>query len=216
MIGSERSQPVVAADGRDVCRGSHGSRSPMCASPKGWASWFSQLTLGAFWIGRCRRLSLGLFRDRKGLTDLDIQQIALLAFATLCRPMLIVACAWAFTRGHGDVGGGARRWPKRPTSCSRPTKPARAQRRGWAARCAANSMRSMPGWTARSRGCARWKPCWKTRSPRLTKPAPAPKCGPAPPRPGWPRSASASMPSRGLCPIPRRAPANSWPAARRN
>jgi len=56
------------------------------------------VTLGAFWIGAAAAYILG-YLGPNGLAALDIQQIALIAFATFIPPLLIVAVAWAMVRG---------------------------------------------------------------------------------------------------------------------
>ena len=80
-----------------------------------------------------------------------LQQMALFAAAMLLPPLLFVAIAAAFGRAsqHGPHRRSAA--GRRRTSFHRRRNRRAHAPRGWAARCAANSMPSMPGWMAPSR-----------------------------------------------------------------
>src|ERR1700744_3779319 len=98
MAGSERTHPVLlqppdpfAEEKAKVVA------QPVRRSTGTGALWFA-IVLGAFWLGAAAAYFWGYFGP-KGLAGLDVQVMAVLAFATVIPPMLIVACAWAFTRG---------------------------------------------------------------------------------------------------------------------
>jgi len=97
MIGSERSQPVVLTTNENFTEESKPSR-PRRSEP-GIGPLVFALTLGAFWIGAAGAYLWG-YLGPAGFAHLDPQQIALFAFATLMPPVLMLASAWAFTRGQ--------------------------------------------------------------------------------------------------------------------
>jgi hypothetical protein len=97
MVGSERSQPVLLQTAEPFAEEKAESR-PVPRRARGVGALLFALLLGVFWMGAATAYLLGYFGP-KGLTGLDIQVIAVLGFATFVPPMLILACAWAFTRG---------------------------------------------------------------------------------------------------------------------
>ena len=97
MIGSERSQPVVLTTNENFTEESKPSK-PRRSEP-GIGPLVFALTLGAFWIGAAGAYLWG-YLGPAGFAHLDPQQIALFAFATLMPPVLMLASAWAFTRGQ--------------------------------------------------------------------------------------------------------------------
>ncbi len=71
---------------------------PRKTAPKGLAAMVFAITLGAFWVGAAAAYLWGYFGPN-GLAALDIQQLAVIGAAALAPPLLIVATAWAMTRG---------------------------------------------------------------------------------------------------------------------
>lgn len=57
------------------------------------------ITLGAFWLGAAAAYIWGYF-GVSGLSAMPMQALALVAFAALAPPVMIVICAWAFARGQ--------------------------------------------------------------------------------------------------------------------
>ncbi|HEY1838430.1 MAG TPA: hypothetical protein VGG36_12285 [Rhizomicrobium sp.] len=97
MIGSERSQPVLLPTAEPFPEDATAIKVPVRRHPATGVLIFA-LILGAFWMGAAAAYLWGYFGPR-GLTGLDVQEMAVLGFATFVPPMLIVACAWALTRG---------------------------------------------------------------------------------------------------------------------
>ena len=97
MIGSERSQPVVLTTNENFSEESKPSK--LRRSEPGIGPLVFAITLGAFWIGAAGAYLWG-YLGPAGFTHLDPQQIALFAFATLMPPLLLIAGAWAISRGR--------------------------------------------------------------------------------------------------------------------
>jgi hypothetical protein len=100
----ERNQPVLlpsassAASNESFAEEVRASERPSRLSRQGLGALVFALILGGFWIGAAAAYLLG-YLGPKGFAGLDVQQIALLAFATFVPPMLMVVAAWAFARG---------------------------------------------------------------------------------------------------------------------
>jgi len=95
--GTERSQPVLLQSAESFADEAS-ERRPRRAGP-GFAATLTAVMLGAFWLGAAVAYLWGYFGP-KGLANLDLQTMALVAFATFAPPLLILSIAWAFTRGQ--------------------------------------------------------------------------------------------------------------------
>ncbi|MBI3676403.1 MAG: hypothetical protein HY243_07265 [Proteobacteria bacterium] len=94
--GSERNQPVLFQTPENFAE--EQDRAPRHKKPGTGAIIFS-VTLGAFWMGAAAAYLWG-YLGPKGFAALDIQTLAVVAFATFLPPLLFVTAAWAFTRGQ--------------------------------------------------------------------------------------------------------------------
>jgi hypothetical protein len=97
MASSERSQPMLVQTAEPFGEKAQAARPPARRATGAGALWFASV-LGVLWIGSVAGYYGGYF-SHQGLSQLDVPTIAILAFGTFVPPMLIVACAWAFTRG---------------------------------------------------------------------------------------------------------------------
>jgi len=97
ITGSERSQTVLlqATDSNSESD----ERRKTRRLPRGLGPIAYALILGAFWIGGATAFLSGYF-GVTDLTSLAIPILVLIGFATLMPPLLLVASAWAFTRGQ--------------------------------------------------------------------------------------------------------------------
>jgi hypothetical protein len=93
----ERNQPVLLPTAETFAEEARAERAPRIPQHGLGALVFS-VVLGGFWMGAAVAYLLG-YLGPKGFAGLDVQQIALLAFATFVPPMLMVVAAWAFARG---------------------------------------------------------------------------------------------------------------------
>jgi hypothetical protein len=93
----ERNQPVLLQSAESFAEDAR-ERAPLRRPQQGIGALVFALTLGAFWMGAAAAYLWG-YLGPNGLVGLDVQQIALLAFATFVPPMLMVITAWAFARG---------------------------------------------------------------------------------------------------------------------
>jgi hypothetical protein len=96
FTGSERSAAVRLPTADSTAEVQAESRTPAAVSSLG--TLIFAITLGAFWLGAAAAYVWGYFGA--GFSTLPVQQIALIAFAAFVPPVLIMVCAWAFTRGQ--------------------------------------------------------------------------------------------------------------------
>lgn len=96
--GPERGQPVLLQPA-DNLGDEHGASAYRPRRPKpGYAPMVLSGVLGAFWLGAAGAYLWGYFGPT-GLAALTVQQLAMLAFATVVPPALMLATAWALGRG---------------------------------------------------------------------------------------------------------------------
>jgi hypothetical protein len=95
--GQERGHPVLLQPAENFAedRAERRARRPRTGiGPMAFAA-----TLGAFWLGAAGAYIWGYF-GASGLLALNMQQIAVMGFATIAPPALLVMTAWAFIRGQ--------------------------------------------------------------------------------------------------------------------
>ncbi len=97
MIGSKRGQTVLL-QAADAVSDADDRRKPHDA-PGGVGAIVVAAGLGAFWIGAAAAYLWG-YLGPAALAQLDIHLVALVGFATLMPPFLLIVGAWAFTRGQ--------------------------------------------------------------------------------------------------------------------
>jgi len=93
----ERNQPILLQSAESFAEEAK-EREPLRRPPQSIVALVVAITLGAFWMGAAAAYLWG-YLGPNGWAGLDIQQAALLAFATFVPPMLMVITAWAFARG---------------------------------------------------------------------------------------------------------------------
>lgn len=98
-IGSERGQPVLLQSAESFKEEASAEERRIKRGPSGMGAMIFALVLGAFWIGVSVAYLLGFYKPA-GLAAMSVQEIAIVAAATLAPPFLFVAIAWAFMRGH--------------------------------------------------------------------------------------------------------------------
>src|SRR5476651_947914 len=97
-IGSERSQPVLLETAKPL--GEADARLARGAEPRfGFGAIIFASTLSLLWIGAAAGYMWGFF-SYKGLSSLDVQELAVLVAATFVPPLLFVASAWALARAQ--------------------------------------------------------------------------------------------------------------------
>jgi hypothetical protein len=98
IAGSDRSQPVLLQTAEPI--GEVESRIAQRPEPKfGIGALVFAGTLSLFWIGAAAGYLWGYFSPR-GLSGLDVQELAVLGAATFIPPLLFVASAWALARAQ--------------------------------------------------------------------------------------------------------------------
>lgn len=95
--GPERGQPVLLQSAESFAEG-RAERRLRRTQPGITAIAFAA-TLGAFWLGAAAAYVWGYF-GASGLATLTLQQMAVMAVATVAPPALLIMTAWAFTRGQ--------------------------------------------------------------------------------------------------------------------
>ncbi|HEX4533976.1 MAG TPA: hypothetical protein VH000_07080 [Rhizomicrobium sp.] len=98
MANSDNARPMLLQTAENFTAENEARRVARAPHSKLGGLAFAVL-LAAFWMGAAAAYVWG-YLGPKGLSALDVQQLALIAFATVVPPLLIIAAAWALARGQ--------------------------------------------------------------------------------------------------------------------
>lgn len=97
--GPERGQPVLLQSAENFADETVAQERRTPRARSSFGAMVFALVVGALWIGAAAAYLLGLFRPA-GLLALSPLEFAFYASATFAPPLLFVAIAWSFMRGH--------------------------------------------------------------------------------------------------------------------
>ncbi len=101
-FGSDRSQPVLLQTAENFTEEQAAAERRVKRPSGGLGTILFAVIMATFWVASGAAYLLGYFGPAglAGLAALNLQQVALVAFAIFAPPMLILAIAWAFLRGQ--------------------------------------------------------------------------------------------------------------------
>jgi hypothetical protein len=97
--GSERGQPVLLQSAENFTEETVAQERRAPRARAGYGALVFALVVAAFWVGAAAAYLLGFYKPA-GLALMSPQELAVIASATFAPPLLFVAIAWAFMRGH--------------------------------------------------------------------------------------------------------------------
>jgi hypothetical protein len=97
--GSERGQPVLLQSAENFTEETVAQERRVPRARPGYGALIFALVVAAFWVGAAAAYLLGFYKPA-GLALMSPQELAVIASATFAPPLLFVAIAWAFMRGH--------------------------------------------------------------------------------------------------------------------
>ncbi|HEY8947917.1 MAG TPA: hypothetical protein VIM56_03435, partial [Rhizomicrobium sp.] len=97
--GSERGQPVLLQSAENFTEETAAQERRAPRARAGYGAVVFALVAAAFWVGAAAAYLLGFYKPA-GLATMTPQELAVIAIATFAPPLLFVAIAWAFMRGH--------------------------------------------------------------------------------------------------------------------
>lgn len=97
--GSERGQPVLLQSAENFAEETTAQERRASRPRGGYGALVFALVASAFWVGAAAAYLLGFYKP-VGLAAMSPQELAVIAFATFAPPLLFIAIAWAFMRGH--------------------------------------------------------------------------------------------------------------------